>query len=213
MHPRRASSVAPCRCSPISPRPRHRSRSGSRRAARARARRPARRHRARPRASRRGTPRRRSGRGCRPRAGLRAATSRRASGLIAGGVAEPIVDRLEVVEIEHQHRERLAGAAAALDLSLQRLVDRAPVEQSSEAVVARAVPELGGEARRHQNRQRRVEGQHQDDVEEDEPTLRALSRIISEETLSGLSAARPARNANPHAARIMGMPKATGQRK
>ena len=88
-------------------------------------------------------------------------------GLIAGGVAEPIVDRLEVVEIEHQHRERLAGAAAALDLSLQRLVDRAPVEQSGEAVVARAVPELGGEARRHQNHQRRVEGQHQDDVEED----------------------------------------------
>ena len=50
------------------------------------------------------TRRRRSARACRTRAGARAAARRRSDQLVAGAVAERVVDVLEVVEVEHQDR-------------------------------------------------------------------------------------------------------------
>ena len=43
-----------------------------------------------------------------------------AQDLVAGDVPEPVVDRLEVVEVEHDQAERPAGAVAARDLALER---------------------------------------------------------------------------------------------
>ena len=39
--------------------------------------------------------------------------------LVADAVAEAVVDRLEVIEIHHQHRHRAASALRAFDLGLQ----------------------------------------------------------------------------------------------
>ena len=47
--------------------------------------------------------------------------------LVAGVVAEAVVDRLEAVEVEREHREGLAVPRVARDLVAEALVERAPV--------------------------------------------------------------------------------------
>jgi hypothetical protein len=78
---------------------------------------------------------------------------------VAGRMAVAIVDGLEVVEVEHEHGERLSGAPAALHLAKQRLFHRPAVEQAGQAVVARAMAQVGEEAADHEADQRRMEGQ------------------------------------------------------
>ena len=54
--------------------------------------------------------------------------------LVAGGVAEPVVQPLEVVDVDQQDRERLAGALDALDLAREVVLEEAVVVQLGEAV-------------------------------------------------------------------------------
>ncbi len=55
--------------------------------------------------------------------------------LVAGVVAEAVVDLLEVVEVEQQHRAGRAVASAALEVSLELGVEATPVGQAGEHVV------------------------------------------------------------------------------
>ena len=61
---------------------------------------------------------------------------------VAGGVALAVVDRLEVVEVEHGERERPARARRLGQLRLQALVEPAAVERAGERVDAREQREL-----------------------------------------------------------------------
>ena len=63
--------------------------------------------------------------------------------VVTGGVAEGVVDLLEVVEVEQQQRAALAVALAELDVPLQRLVERAPVGETRQGVVVGQVREGG----------------------------------------------------------------------
>ena len=54
---------------------------------------------------------------------------------VGGVVADRIVDALEVVEVDEQHRELAAVAAGAREASLQQLVEATPVRQAGEPVV------------------------------------------------------------------------------
>ena len=53
---------------------------------------------------------------------------------VAGEVADPVVDRLEVVEVEDDQRQAPPIAVRAGDLACQRLVEVAPVVESREGV-------------------------------------------------------------------------------
>ena len=55
--------------------------------------------------------------------------------LVADRVAEHVVDFLEAVEIDRQHREFVAGALAGLDHLRQRLQEGGAVRQIGQAVV------------------------------------------------------------------------------
>src|SRR6185295_8933096 len=46
---------------------------------------------------------------------------------VAGGMAVGVVERLEVVEVEHRERDRVALALGTLELARELLVERAPV--------------------------------------------------------------------------------------
>ena len=54
--------------------------------------------------------------------------------MVAGEVAEAVVDALEVVDVEHDQRQVAAVAQRAPDLALERLDEVAPVEDLREAV-------------------------------------------------------------------------------
>ena len=108
----------------------------------ARRRRPRLRARRRPRAARR-TRRRRSGPRC--RSGGRVASSRSATSLqhrVAGGVAEAVVDRLEVVEVDEHHADRCPLAAGAGQRVLDAVGEQRAVGEAGERVVERLVGEL-----------------------------------------------------------------------
>src|SRR5580765_5696040 len=60
-----------------------------------------------------------------------------AQDLIAGAVAETVVDALELVDVEIDDAERLARAARARALGRERGLEAAPVEEAGEAVRAR----------------------------------------------------------------------------
>ena len=62
--------------------------------------------------------------------------------LVAGGVPVPVVDLLEVVEVEHHGDQRLAGRVG--EQGGRQAVEGAPVGQPGEWVVTGGVP-LGGE--------------------------------------------------------------------
>ena len=79
---------------------------------------------------------------------------------VAVEVAEPVVDRLELVEIHHQQAEAAARAGAAGDLALDRGEEEGPVEQAGQRVDRRqpdrrvARPALGpGDDHRHVRQQ------------------------------------------------------------
>ena len=57
--------------------------------------------------------------------------------LVAGDVAEAVVDRLQVVEIQHDQAERPAGPVAARDLALEGREEEGPVVQAGERVHGR----------------------------------------------------------------------------
>ena len=59
--------------------------------------------------------------------------------MVAGSVAERVVDHLEVVEVDEQHRDLLAAAGDQLAQALQ---EERPVRQPRERVVMRLVVEL-----------------------------------------------------------------------
>src|SRR5206468_3640260 len=78
----------------------------------------------------------------------------RAQGQVAAGVAVGVVELLEVVDVDHRHREAAVLAAGEGDLALELLVEHGAVEQAGEAVaggeqaqLARAHHERGGKGR------------------------------------------------------------------
>ncbi len=56
-------------------------------------------------------------------------------GLIAGLMAERVIDRAKIVEVDHQEREGLGGAESAFDLLGQPHLKSAMVEQPRERVL------------------------------------------------------------------------------
>ncbi len=62
--------------------------------------------------------------------------------LVARGVAEAVVDRLEVVEVEEDHREAALLAPAAGERVADALREQGAVGQAGDAVVERLVGEL-----------------------------------------------------------------------
>ena len=56
---------------------------------------------------------------------------------VAGRMAVRVVDALEVVDVDHQHQRRLAGAGDPVDLAGQRELELAPVRQARERIAAR----------------------------------------------------------------------------
>ena len=56
---------------------------------------------------------------------------------VAGRVAVAVVDLLEVVDVDHQHQCRLAGAGDAVDLAGECGLELAPVRDAGERVAAR----------------------------------------------------------------------------
>ena len=65
--------------------------------------------------------------------------------IVADGVAEAVVDQLEVVHVDEQHRGRRAGAGGLCQIPLQLLGELQPVGQVGERVVVGEVgkPSLG----------------------------------------------------------------------
>ena len=63
--------------------------------------------------------------------------------LVAGRVAERVVDRLEVVEVEHDRRALGPVAVDEGDVAFELAFERAPVEQPGERVVVGHVAQLG----------------------------------------------------------------------
>ena len=49
-------------------------------------------------------------------------------------MAEPIVIRLELVHVDHQETQLLAGAVGAIDLLPEAFLDIAPIEQACERI-------------------------------------------------------------------------------
>ena len=61
---------------------------------------------------------------------------------VAGGVAERVVDRLEVVQVHEQDRHGLAVATLALEGVLDAVLEQGPVGEAGDRVVERLVREL-----------------------------------------------------------------------
>ena len=61
---------------------------------------------------------------------------------VAGVVAEAVVDELEPVEVEEQHRDRRVVATRALQRVGQAVVQQRPVREPGQLVVVRAVLEV-----------------------------------------------------------------------
>jgi hypothetical protein len=78
-------------------------------------------------------------------AAQRGAEDRREStqNLVAGQVPEGVVEALEVIDVDHRHRQRPPVAPAALDLGLERLHQVLAVRQAGEAVGDRQLVQLG----------------------------------------------------------------------
>ena len=62
--------------------------------------------------------------------------------LVAGSVSEPVVDLLEVVEVDEQQRDRGVGAPGAGERQVELLLDQDPVGQAGQRVVIREVRQL-----------------------------------------------------------------------
>ena len=67
---------------------------------------------------------------------------------VAGGVAVCVVDPLEAVEVADDQAERLVGAAGALELDVEHVLEAAPVEQVGERVAVGGLAEALDQAAR-----------------------------------------------------------------
>ena len=67
--------------------------------------------------------------------------------VVAGGVAVHVVHALEAVEVADDQAERLVGAAGALELDVEDLLEAAAVEQLGERIVVGRVAEAGDQVR------------------------------------------------------------------
>ena len=76
--------------------------------------------------------------------------------LVAGAVAVDVVDALEVVDVEHQHGDRVAHTAGARQLGAQPLVEVAVVVEAGERVRLRLVLEPRADLRVVECERRRV---------------------------------------------------------
>ena len=108
---------------------------------------------------------------------------------VARIVAEAVVDLLELVEVEEQHRHRPAGSARPGQRRLDAVAEQSPVGQVGQAVVQRGVQQdlLGVAAARRiveAHQPRAVAGLGQVDGRRDDPDL-ATERVG--ETLLGLA--------------------------
>src|SRR5437588_815402 len=83
----------------------------------------------------------------------------RAQDHVPGFVPELVVEALEVVPIEHEHGERLTRALHPRDLTLERLLEKAPVVQPREVVADGLVPQ-GIPQFEVRERQRELVGEH-----------------------------------------------------
>src|SRR4029079_15852026 len=63
-------------------------------------------------------------------------------GFVPGLVAEAVVDQLQAVEVDEQHRPALAIAAGAIDEPLQRPHEASPVRQVDQRILMRELVEL-----------------------------------------------------------------------
>ena len=63
--------------------------------------------------------------------------------VVAGLVAEPVVDRLEAVDVDDHHRALAAVAGAEGDVLVELGAEAAAVEQAGERVVVGEVAQLG----------------------------------------------------------------------
>src|SRR5262245_25410960 len=61
---------------------------------------------------------------------------------VADRMAERIIDALESVETERQHREPLPGALGARNRAAQLLLEHVSIRQARQAVVVRELPNL-----------------------------------------------------------------------
>jgi hypothetical protein len=94
---------------------------------------------------------------------------------VAGRVAEAVVDVLEVVDVDRQHSVALPITAQTLGLVVQPLLDRAPVQETGEAVVLAAVAQHHDEPDQHEREQRAVHEQAADHQREDR---RGIGRVV-----------------------------------
>ena len=65
--------------------------------------------------------------------------------LVADGVAERVVDRLEVVEVDEQHDDRVGFGSGDAEGVVHAVEEQRPVGEPGELVVERAVAELAFE--------------------------------------------------------------------
>ena len=94
---------------------------------------------------------------------------------VAGQVADPLVDRLEVVDVEDDEREPAVVAVRAGDLARERVVEVAPVVEARERVEVGELARLA-EAARVLDRRARVRGEL---LERGESRRRSASRPSS----------------------------------
>ena len=62
--------------------------------------------------------------------------------LIADGMAELVVDRLEAVQVHHQHRAALPQTGVPLELTIELLIEPAPIEQAGQQIMIDDVLQL-----------------------------------------------------------------------
>ena len=99
-------------------------------------------------------------------------------------MAERVVDLLEVVEVEHQHRAHRVLAAAAGQLGAQVFAEAAPVLQPGQRVLARLQPQflhlLVAAPDQHQRAEQRRQGDA-DDRDQDRQADAGPVRIVRDE--------------------------------
>ncbi len=97
-----------------------------------------------------------------------------AQGLVAGRVAEGVVDELEVVDVADDERELVAVADGALDLGVELAHERAPVREARQRILVGQDAKLLELAGRH-HRHRRLPGEERERLE---PGARGQEQVL-----------------------------------